>query len=287
MTFSEPEWLRRALSREADLAFRRRVRSVLEYIAPQPGDCILDCGCGRGFYLLFIGRIEPACTLYGADMDPAVLAQARQHLPDTVHLFRSDALHLPFPDAFFDKVICSEVLEHLPDDRAGLRELRRVLKPAGVLAITVPNHDYPFWWDPVNKTREMLGLSPVREGFWGGIWANHERLYHEEALVARVREMGFLIEDVRRFTHYCLPFTHNIVYGFGKEALEHGWLPQSLTKQANRFAYADAPPSPWNPINWGLALFDLVDRLNDRAEGKRTYVNLALKARRGERVTSG
>jgi ubiquinone/menaquinone biosynthesis C-methylase UbiE len=279
MTFSEPGWLRRALSREADLAFRRRVRSVLEYIAPRPGDRILDCGCGRGFYLLFIGRIEPACTLYGADMDPAVLKQARQHLPDTVHLFHADALQLPFPDAFFDKIVCSEVLEHLPDDRAGLQELHRALKPGGVLAITVPNQNYPFWWDPVNKTREMLGLSPVREGFWGGIWANHERLYREEALVARVREAGFLIEDVRRFTHYCLPFTHNIVYGFGKEALERGWLPQSLTKQANRFAYADAPPSPWNPINWGLALFNLVDRLNDHAEGKRTYVNLALKAR--------
>jgi ubiquinone/menaquinone biosynthesis C-methylase UbiE len=280
MAVFEPEWLRRALSREADLAFRRRVRAVLEYVAPQPGDRILDCGCGRGFYLLFIGRLEPACTLYGADMDPAVLAQARQHLPSTVHLFQSDALHLPFPDGFFDKVICSEVLEHLPDDRAGLRELRRVLKPAGVLAITVPNHGYPFWWDPVNKTREALGVGPVRKGFWAGIWANHVRLYRQEELVARVQEAGFAVEDVRQFTHYCLPFTHNIVYGFGKEALERGWLPRALTRSADRFDYADAPSSPWNPLTWGLALFDLVDRLNDRAAGKRTTVNLALKARR-------
>lgn len=281
MAIVEPAWLTRALSREADLAFRRRVRSVLEYVAPQSGDRILDCGCGRGFYLLFIGRLEPACALYGADMDPAVLAQARQHLPESVRLLRSDAVHLPFPDAFFDKVICSEVLEHLPDDRAGLRELRRVLRPGGILAVTVPNQRYPFWWDPLNKAREGLGLAPVRAGFWAGIWANHERLYREEELTARVGEADFLVEDVRRFTHYCLPFTHNIVYGFGKEALERGWLPRSVTRQADRFAYADAPRAPWNPITWGLALFDRIDRLNDHADGKRTYVNLALMARKG------
>ncbi len=280
MAVPEPAWLTRALSREADLAFRRRVRTVVEYIAPQPGERILDCGCGRGFYLLFLGRLQPACALYGADMDPTVLAQARAHLPLTVRLLRSDALRLPFPDGTFDKVVCSEVLEHLPDDHAGLRELRRVLKPAGVLAITVPNADYPFWWDPVNKARQALGLGPVRRGFWAGIWAHHERLYRRDELVARVEEAGFSVEDVRQFTHYCLPFTHNIVYGFGKEALERGWLPKGLTRQADRFDYADAPHSPWNPIAWGLALFDRVDRLNDRAEGKRTYVNLALKARR-------
>ena len=280
MGIPEPEWLRRALSREADLAFRRRVRAVLEYVDPQPADRILDCGCGRGFYLLFLGRLQPACALYGADRDPDVLAQARQHLPPAVQLLRSDALHLPFPDGYFDKVICSEVLEHLPDDRAGLQEVRRVLRPGGVLAITVPHHDYPFWWDPVNKTRELLGLEPVRQGFWAGIWAFHERLYRQDELVARVREEGFQTEDVRLFTHYCLPFTHNIVYGFGKEAIERGWLPKALTRPANRFAYADAPPSPWNPITWGLALFNLVDRFNDHAEGKTTYVNLALKARR-------
>jgi len=64
----------------------------------------------------------------------------------------------------------------------------------------------------------------------------------------------------------------------GKEALERGCCPTS--RPADRFSYADAPPSPRNPLTWVLALFDGVDRLNDRAEGCRTYVNIALKARR-------
>lgn len=279
MPVSEPLWLTRALRREADLAFRRRVRAVLEFLQPQDGDRILDCGCGRGFYLLFLGRLARS-RLYGVDADPSVLALARRHLPAGAHLVRADVARLPFPDAFFDKAILSEVLEHLPDDRAGLAEVYRVLRPGGVVAITVPHRDYPFWWDPVNKTRELLGRPPVRRGFWAGIWANHERLYTEDELRMRVQECGFRVEDVRRFTHFCLPFTHNIVYGLGKEALERGWLPRWLSRPADRFEYADAPPSPLNPIAWGLTLFDLVDRLNDRPMAGRTTVNLALKARK-------
>ena len=49
-----------------------------------------------------------------------------------------DALSLPFPDATFDRVICSEVLEHIPDDRGAMREILRVLRPGGTAAVTVP-----------------------------------------------------------------------------------------------------------------------------------------------------
>ena len=49
-----------------------------------------------------------------------------------------DALRLPFPDDTFDRIIASEVLEHVPDDQAALDELFRVLKPGGTLAVTVP-----------------------------------------------------------------------------------------------------------------------------------------------------
>jgi len=276
----EPGWLSRALRREADLAFRRRVRTVLAYLEPRPGERLLDCGCGRGFYLLFLSRLVPGIHLYGLDREIQVLLQARRHLPATVNLVQGDAGRLPFPEGFFDKAILSELLEHLSDDRAGLAEVYRVLRPGGMVAITVPCRDYPFWWDPVNRMRELLGRPPVRRGFWAGIWAHHERLYGEEELRRRVEEAGFLVERVDRFTHYCPPFTHNLVYGLGKEALERGWLPDFLARPADRFSYADAPPSPWNPLTWVLALFDGVDRLNDRAEGCRTYVNIALKARR-------
>ncbi|MBN1485834.1 MAG: class I SAM-dependent methyltransferase [Chloroflexia bacterium] len=279
MTVPEPAWLQQAMRREADLAFRRRVRTVLAYLQPQPHDRILDGGCGRGFYLNFLQRLG-AEQLYGLDLDETVLDKARRNLPPSIHLLRGSATELPFPEAFFDKVILSEVLEHLPDDRAGLQEAYRVLRGGGVLAITVPHADYPFWWDPVNKSRELLGQAPIREGFWAGIWAFHERLYTAQELTERVQQAGFVVEEVRTFTHYCFPFTHNLVYGIGKEVLEKGWLPGWLSRPADRFHYADAPPSRWNPLSWALALFDWIDRFNDHAEGCASYVNLALKARK-------
>ncbi len=285
MPLPEPAWLRRALQREADLAFRRRVRTILEYLEPQPADRILDVGCGRGFYLNFLHRLT-SCSLVGVDLDPAVLLRARRHLPTSVTLLQADATSLPFPAASFDKMILSEILEHLPEERPALAEAHRVLRPGGVLAVTVPYRDYPFWWDPINKVRERWGRPPLRGDFLGGIWARHERLYGREELVSRVQEAGFQVEDVRLFTHYCFPFTHNLVYGIGKALLEKGWLPAWLSRPADRFYYADLPASPWNPLLWGLALFDRIDRLNDRAENCRTYVNIALKARRGGETTS-
>ena len=51
---------------------------------------------------------------------------------------QGDALALPFPDGTFDRVIASEVLEHIPDDTAAMRELARVLRPGGTMAVTVP-----------------------------------------------------------------------------------------------------------------------------------------------------
>ena len=76
----------------------------------------------------------PTCAALFAAMRDAGEAPSR-HCGAAVN---GDGTRLPFPDATFDRIICSEVLEHIPDDVAALRELRRVLKPGGTLAATVP-----------------------------------------------------------------------------------------------------------------------------------------------------
>ena len=70
----------------------------------------------------------------------AAAMRADDELPDGVvaTATQGDATRLPFPDAVFDRVIASEVLEHIPDDRAAFTELARVVRPGGVLAVTVP-----------------------------------------------------------------------------------------------------------------------------------------------------
>ena len=116
----------------------------------QPGDLLLDMGCGAGRHafesfrrgakvvafdysaaeLKDVGGLFAAMREAGeAGTEPGALAATTN----------GDALRLPFPDDTFDRIIASEVLEHVPDDQVALDEIFRVLKPGGTLAATVPS----------------------------------------------------------------------------------------------------------------------------------------------------
>lgn len=267
--------LRRMLRNEADMAARRRVETVLDYLDIQPGERILDCGCGLGWFLKVIDELAD-CRLSGVDNDLVRLRRAKAELGHRVPLAAASVTEMPYGDATFDGVILSEVLEHLPDDFAALLEVRRVVKPGGIVAITVPNHDYPLLWDPINWTRERLGMKPIRDGILGGIWTNHVRLYRRDEIISLVRRAGLAAEDVRQVVHYCFPFAHNLVYGVGMRLVESGWL-----SGADRFRYGENSGSPLNPLNVGRWIFDRIDRWNDPVsdEGK-TTVCFGIKARK-------
>jgi ubiquinone/menaquinone biosynthesis C-methylase UbiE len=263
------------LRNEADMAAKRRVYTILDYISARPGDRILDCGCGLGWVIKVFDELYD-CTLYGVDNDLERLRYAQRELGPGASFAAADILKLPYPDGAFDKVVLSEVLEHVEDDLAGLLEARRVLKPGGVIAITVPNHDYPVFWDPVNWMRERLNLSPIREGFFGGLWTNHVRLYFRNEIVRLVERAGLVVEDVRQFVHYCFPFAHNLVYGLGMWLVQSGLLPE-----ADRFRYESNTGSWWSPMEIGRRTFGAIDRWNDPVsdEGKTTVI-LSVRARK-------
>lgn len=267
---------------EADMAFKRRVHTIFEWINPQDDDLILDIPCGRGFYLNMF-RYVSKCKLVGADLDPEVIEKARAnvgHLPDMI-LNHASIYALPYPDNTFDAAILSEVLEHLDDDVAGLREVLRVLKPGGVIAVTVPNANYPFWWDPINKSLETLFNTHISRGPLAGIWANHVRLYTRDQLRESVLTSGFSIEEERAFTHHSFPFIHNIVYGVGKPLLESGALPKSMANAADRTTFDQNNGNLLNPINLGLKVFNYFDRHNTMNEPpERSTVNLCIKGRK-------
>jgi SAM-dependent methyltransferase len=269
---------------EADMAFKRRVQTIFEWIDPQDEYLILDMPCGRGFYLNMF-RYVSGCKLIGADLDWEVLQKAQKNVNrlDDISLHHENIYALPYADFTFDAAILSEILEHIDDDVAGLREIWRVLKPGGIVAITVPNADYPFWWDPINKTLEALFGTHINRGPFAGIWANHVRLYTYSQLRRSVLEAGFDIVEERSFTHYCFPFIHNIVYGFGKPLLESGVLPQSMANVADRAAFDKNDGSILNPINVGLKLLNFFDRKNVMNEpAGRSTVNLCIKGRKPE-----
>lgn len=276
-----PEALRRLTRNELDIAFRRRAWTVLEWLGAPRGRRILDAGCGRGFYLKMIRRLG-AGRLVGVDFEPPLLARARRTTAGLgVGLAAASVTALPFAAGSFAAVVLSEVLEHVADDRAALAEAWRLLEPGGLLIVTVPHADYPFLWDPLNKTLEAAFGAPIRRGPLAGIWANHLRLYTPEELRARIEAAGFAVEEERSFTRRCPPFTHNLLYGLGKPLLESGLPGTGWTRAADRAGFDREEGSRWHPLRLVRALFDRIDRGNLPAEpAGRSTVNLAVKARK-------
>jgi len=265
---------------DADPGNRRRIRAILEFLALAPGDRVLDCGCGLGWFLHVAAVMAPGTRLVGVDPDRRRIDRAAAVARPPALLVVGDGGRLPFPDAAFDKAVVAEVIEHVADDVGLLREVWRVLTPGGMAAITVPHRPYPFLWDPVNWVRERLGRPPIREGPLGGIWTDHLRLYSTEALEGVAREVGFEVVATRSLVGRCLPFAHNLVYGLGKPLVESGLLPS-----ADRTRYASSPRSWLHPLSLALALVTWIDRLDAAGPGRgRPAVSVALHVRK-PRVT--
>jgi SAM-dependent methyltransferase len=115
----------------------------LERLDIQPGHRLLDAGCGEGRHCF--GSLYRGANVIGLDLDFESMREPSKNLRERggEHgrlgaMLQGDAFHLPFADATFDRIICSEVMEHVHDYRGAIRELHRVAKPGAKVAITIP-----------------------------------------------------------------------------------------------------------------------------------------------------
>lgn len=133
-----------ALDRASPAAFHRRrlIRRLLARHAPSARS-LLDAGCGPGQLLADLSLHFPHARAAGGDVSARSLAAARTRCPDA-ELFSLDLGAVDFDREHaarfgrFDAIVCSEVLEHLPDDALALARLRSLLEPGGHLLVTVP-----------------------------------------------------------------------------------------------------------------------------------------------------
>lgn len=120
---------------------------------------VLDVGCGPGLYASALAKIAPGATYYGHDLSDGILA--KHPYPDRV--IQANAQHLPFPDAAFDVVMANHVLYHLPDIEDAIQEIRRVLKPDGLLmATTNSSETMPQFYD-LYKRAIMVLTAPGKQ----------------------------------------------------------------------------------------------------------------------------
>lgn len=269
--------LKKVTANTGDMNCKRRVISVVEKINPEDSDLILDSGCGDGLFLVAISEICK-CRLVGIDLDKKNLRLANGYLKGkSVRLIYGNITNLPFPDCYFDKVYCSEVLEHVSNDKKAVSEMKRVLKKNGKLVITVPNKNYPFIWDPINKILESLFHTYIKSGFWAGIWNKHLRLYSIDEISDLLKENKFKILDRQALTHYCVPFNHIFLYAL-KQIKDSGILPKKIFRTSEKFYWKEKNQS--KIIKFGYFLLNMIDRLNDGLSVKKSSVNILIESQK-------
>ncbi len=114
----------------------RRLAFIQQYVALENAR-MLDIGCGIGTYVRKLGELSP--RVYGIDVDGARVRES-----DAASLATAVSERLPFATGSFDVVLLNEVIEHVDDDAATLREACRVVQPGGHVVVYAPNRLYPF-----------------------------------------------------------------------------------------------------------------------------------------------
>lgn len=174
---------------ELDIRMQARRTSVAYALADLPDHSrVLDVGCGIGDLVRMLSDRSLRST--GVDISMHSLTIALAASPKGGAYAAASADRLPFPDGTFDALISIEVLEHLPDDRAGAIEMARVLKPNGLLVASVPNHYY------FPSYRRLMG---------------HFRHYDRHSLLAIANQVG-LIPETPLAQHRTLNAAHLYTY---------------------------------------------------------------------------
>lgn len=171
----------------------------------------LDIGCGLGLGLAYANQLN--CKLYATEFDSGALEFVKNHFQ--VETFQGDIWEANYPSGFFDFIHISHVIEHVLDPRAYLKEMKRILKPGGILAIGTPDISSKMYTLHRWVNLLQLKIPDVIDGL------EHTFIFPKNTLANLCLQEGFLIED-----HY----THN----FGEKIGNLISYKMPLKKKLNR-----------------------------------------------------
>ena len=182
-----------------------RQQTVFELLNPSKGEKILDAGAGN--FRDSLPLVRQGINVFSIDISTGMLREGIKSISGNLKPLyaQSSVLDLPYPDKSFDKIFCSEVIEHIPGYEEVFPEFHRCLKDNGVLVITTPNWNslYGLNRKLVEIGQRLVGLKP---------WRNHpyDNWKYPKELEDVLRKNGF---EIQRWIGICyLPgFTFNLI----------------------------------------------------------------------------
>ena len=175
-----------ALRGEPSYVWRAGQQRRLEMIVRAAGERIkgriLENGCGVGMYVEHLTELRG--TVYGLEFDFERAAEAAQ---SSARIVNAAGEFLPLPSSTLDLILSHEVIEHVQDDRAAIREMVRVLKPGGRIVLFCPNRGYPFETHGIYWKGKYYFGNKLFANYLPRVWRNrlapHVRVYSKRDLI--------------------------------------------------------------------------------------------------------
>jgi 2-polyprenyl-3-methyl-5-hydroxy-6-metoxy-1,4-benzoquinol methylase len=165
--------------------FERRLAWLLERVPA--GARVLDLGCGEGHFAARL--LARGDEVLAADVAAEPLRRARAAYPALATALVPHGGELPFEVAEFDAVWLGELLEHVLDTQGLLSEVRRVLRPSGVLVLSTPDHRQRMMLSWTLRARRFDAHFDPR--------SDHVRFYTRRTLAAVLEDLRFAVQDIR------------------------------------------------------------------------------------------
>jgi ubiquinone/menaquinone biosynthesis C-methylase UbiE len=186
----------------------KRIKELIELAEIKETDKVIEVGCGAGHILERI----PTGILHGIDISEIQIKRAKERMGNKVNLIQAPGEKIPFENNNFDKVLCTEVIEHVLDPVSVLKEISRVLKPTGILSLSIPNENLINFAKKGLKNTGLIQILEPKKSGWDLASKNNLDEWHLHefnlALIKKYIKNIFKIEKISSIPFFFIPFRY-------------------------------------------------------------------------------
>jgi ubiquinone/menaquinone biosynthesis C-methylase UbiE len=186
----------------------KRIRVLLDTAQIEPQHRVLEIGCGAGHIL---ERIKTG-KLTGIDISSVQVKRARKKLGSKAEIIQAPGESLPFPDKSFDRIICTEVFEHVLEPENVLLEMKRTLTDDGIISLSIPNEKLIIFTKNVLLRSGLRRILEPKESNWDLASKNNLDEWHIHeyslSLMKRQAQKLFKVTKIRRIPFFFAPFRY-------------------------------------------------------------------------------